>query len=76
MYSFKDRLNRVPRSRYSDEFEKLYTTLGISKETLYRYMNATWENPVSIPTARLLLAATFWNCTVDDLINHPAQIEQ
>lgn len=71
-YTLKRMLNTVPRDQYSPKFTALAKAMGVHTVTLYRYMNATWEKPVNIPTDRLIKAAAFWECSIDDLINQPA----
>lgn len=70
-YAFKTMLMGVTKGEYATRFEEFRAALGVSRRMLYAYLNATWERPVTIPADKLMAAARFWGCTIEDLINEP-----
>lgn len=70
-YAFKDMLMSLTKGEYGARFEEFRLALGVSRRMLYVYLNATWDRPVNIPAEKLLAAARFWGCSIEDLINEP-----
>lgn len=73
-YKFAELLGKFPKEEYDAQLGAFCAALNISRPRAYEYMRATWQDPANMPLSRLLLAASFFDLTVDQIINHPTTV--
>lgn len=73
-YKFAELLGRFSKEEYFAQLDAFCSALNISRSHAYKYMRATWDDPANMPLSRLLLAASFFDLTVDQIINHPTTV--
>lgn len=71
-YRFHEILNALPRSEYRDTFNALCAALGISRNMMYRYINATWDAPVNMSPAQMVFAASVFKTDISNILNTPS----
>lgn len=67
-YNIRRRLLEIPGNLLHNKY-KLAIELGISERTIDKWCDTEKGDKYSIPSDHLFKTATFFNCTVTDLLN-------